>query len=286
MASEEKKRLLLIDYRNLLCRALFANRTLAWNGMPTGGIYGFLNVICSLTMKNQIDRVIVCKDMGPYHRKQDYPAYKADRKEWGADDVKAMASADSQVNELLKFLKIRVVWEKGWEADDIIAQYCFIKARRYPQIYVCSTDSDLFQLFKSREGAVYLCHSKGLYGIDTFKEKYPEIKPWQWPKVTALMGSHNGVPGIKGVGEKTAVKLVAEGLPLSELAKKYKIPFEELKLRVQLSTYPYPAISPGPSLLNSAPIEYSRNAFVRYVAQYGINLTAYMDSALERLATP
>ena len=221
---KHKKRLnvLLVDFSNLLYRATFANKTLTHQGIFTGGVYGFLRIISSLVDKYEVDQLVICKDTKPYFRAEVFPKYKTDRKTLeDEDDIRRIKQTIRLVGELVAMLHMLIAEEPGWEADDIIGTYCIKRWRFYKRILISSNDSDFFQFFSKERSNIFLCAKKGLYGYAQFKRDFPDIKTWQWPRIVALKGSHNGVPGIKGVGDKTAIKIVLSGTSNKELEAKY-----------------------------------------------------------------
>lgn len=281
-----RSNLLLIDFNNLLYRAVFANRKLSHRGEFTGGIYGWINSITKAVRRYDIDKLVVCKDEKPYFRLACFPEYKANRGSSLDEDALAqIATARAQINQFLDQVQCPVAKHKGHEADDFIGRVCKGKATRFKSVFIISNDSDFFQFFVQPN--VFLITRNGLYGLADFLDDYDGLDPEHWPLVTALMGSHNGVPGIRGVGEKTAVRLVRKYGPLKVIdyvEGKYDHPADEIKKRRRLATFPYP-LAPRPILPRVGPIKYDQNEFEKQVCdKHGIRFTSEMHDAFRSLS--
>ena len=280
-----KPTILLVDYNNLLMRSIFANQRLHYGRVFTGGLYGFINIITSLVERYTINRIIVCKDKKPYYRSDFYPEYKTDRVSLPEDTVENINVARQQVERFLALLEVPICVEKGWEADDIIGAYCRIRCRNYSKMFIASNDSDLYQLLGVGRKNVFLCTHKGLYGLVNFKKDFDNIECYQWPRVVALRGSHNGVPGIPRVGNVTAIKLIKEGVTNNELIERYGEVADDIKLKIDLATFPLANIWPGPKLVKHSPIHFrSTKKVLGFFDGYGINMQPRFKQALERLS--
>jgi DNA polymerase-1 len=277
--------ILLIDFNNLLYRATFANQGLSYRGKFTGGIYGFINMISGAVNRYSVDRVLVCHDTKPYFRSDYFPAYKQNRQGLqDEDDVKRIAVARSQIADLLQGLSFPQAACKGYEADDYIGKYCRSRKMLLSRILIMSNDSDFYQLLGGKAGKVYLVKTAGLYGQHQFKEDYPKIEPEDWPRVIALKGSHNGVPGFKGIGDKTAARLV--GVEDGIIEEKYgESPDASIKLKTELATFPFPKVSwprlPAP---RPSPIDYDLFKLEEICDKYGIRMKDEFHTAFERLS--
>lgn len=280
-----KNKLLLVDFNNLLYRSVFANLSLSHKGTFTGGLYGFLNMLSSTVNRYKIDRVMICKDAKPYARTRHFKEYKQGRGEsMSEDDIKRVAIAREQLDYVIENFSIPSAMRVGAEADDFIGAYCRLIWRKYKTIFIMSNDSDFYQLLSYiRAGRIYLVTTGGLYGYHQFKEDYPSIAPDDWPRVIALKGSHNGVAGIKGVGDKTAVKLIVAGVDNEAIYEKYKHFPEQIELRQDLATFPYPRAR---RLLLPAtiPIDYEMFRLGEICDDYGIRFKDEFHNAFLRLS--
>ncbi|MEG0695066.1 MAG: DNA polymerase I [Erysipelotrichaceae bacterium] len=206
------KKMLLIDGNSMLFRAYYATlygRSMTTsNGIPTNAITGFANMLQKAFELIQPDKVFVAWDSGkPTFRHIEYPAYKGTRKELDQDLIVQFAI----VREYLDAYGIFRYECEGIEADDIIGTM----AKNYPdyQINILSSDKDLLQLIDPTTN-VYLM-KKGISEIDIVDEASLKetmgITPHQIIELKGLMGdTADNIPGVKGVGEKTALKLLAE----------------------------------------------------------------------------
>lgn len=206
------KKMLLIDGNNMLFKAYHATSygrmMTTSNGVPTNAVYGFVMMIEKALSMIQPDVVLVAWDSGkPTFRHQVYEAYKGTRKEVDQELIVQMPMA----REYLDAAGIHRYEEDGIEADDIIGTM----ARNYPnyEINILSSDKDLWQLIDPTTN-VYVM-KKGLSEIEIMDEaKLMETKgitPAQIIDLKALMGdASDNIPGVKGVGEKTALKLLEE----------------------------------------------------------------------------
>lgn len=206
------KKMLLIDGNNMLFKAYHATSygrmMTTSNGVPTNAVFGFVMMIEKALSMIEPDVVLVAWDSGkPTFRHQVFEAYKGTRKEVDQELIVQMPMA----REYLDAAGIYRYEEDGIEADDIIGTM----ARNYPdyQINILSSDKDLWQLIDPTTN-VYVM-KKGLSEIEVIDEaKLMEMKgivPAQIIDLKALMGdASDNIPGVKGVGEKTALKLLQD----------------------------------------------------------------------------
>lgn len=276
-----KKRVVLVDFNNLMYRSVFAHSTLSYKRQFTGGIFGAIDMISSAVNRYNIDRIMVCHDTKPYHREKVYKNYKSNRKKDFDEEVQMKISTTrKQMRDFFENFRFSHAECQGYEADDFIGQFARRGPSRYHQIFILSNDSDFYQLLTPR---VFLITRNGLFGKRDFLNEYPGLKPKHWPRCLALMGSHNGVPGIKGVGPKTAYKAVISGMTDKEVFKKWRVRRSDIDKRTKLSTLPFPMVSdpPMPSLIR---IKYNAAKFERFLAQYGIQFRTEYHDAMMRLA--
>jgi DNA polymerase-1 len=209
---------LIIDTDYLCHRARWSMRDLSWKGAATGTIYGVLQTVLQLQERFQTDKVAFCFDSHVSKRQEIYPAYKANRKNrqpLTAEEERFEKEFRRQViklrKEYLPEIGFRnIFWQSGYESDDLIARLaidftisqCFPKGTHYEGVIV-SADHDLYQCIT---GHVRFFNFKGTMTLQRFKQEFGLI-PSQWAVVKSIAGcSTDNVQGIKGVGEKTAVK--------------------------------------------------------------------------------
>lgn len=206
------KNLLLIDGNSMLFRAYYATvygrMMKTSNGIPTNAVYGFITMINKALDMIRPDAVLVAWDAGkPTFRHETYKEYKGTRKQLDQELIVQFPIAREYLDS---YGLIRYECE-GIEADDIIGSM----AKKYPDvnIHILSSDRDLLQLIDPTTD-VYLM-KKGISEMEVMDEaKLMEtmgIKPCQIIDLKALMGdTADNIPGVKGIGEKTALKLLNE----------------------------------------------------------------------------
>ena len=202
------EKLVLIDGNSILYRAFYATPYFATKtGVQTNAVYGFINMLIKLIQEVKPDYMLVAFDRKePTYRHKMYEGYKATRKPMPEE----LVSQVPLIKKLLTDLGIRIYEKAGLEADDIIGSAA--KTFSLPT-FIVTGDKDSFQLVD--ESTSVLFTRKGiseteLYSIDNFKEK-TGIEPIQIIDLKACMGdSSDNIPGIKGIGEKTALDLVSK----------------------------------------------------------------------------
>lgn len=204
------KKLLLIDGNSMLFRAyyatLYGRMMKTSNGVPTNAVYGFVTMINKALQMIEPDAVMVAWDSGkPTFRHESFQEYKGTRKKLDQELIVQFPIA----REYLDAYGIARYECDGIEADDIIGSM----AKKYPdtKTYILSSDRDLLQLIDATTD-VYLM-KKGITEIEVMNEsKLQEdmgIIPSQIVDLKALMGdTADNIPGVKGIGEKTALKLL------------------------------------------------------------------------------
>jgi 5'-3' exonuclease len=210
--------ILVLDAHYLCHRAFHTTQGLSWKDKPTGVLFGFLQSIGHLKDDFQTDRIMFCFEHKHLKRRDIFPAYKEKRMhaERPPEEVRAMGEFAVQIAELqhryLPKIGFRNVFAyDGYESDDTMAAI----AQHYSatdDVVIVTSDQDLLQCLSPRV-SIYSPQKRKLFTEHWFWHEY-KIHPWQWELVKAIGGcSGDGVPGIKGVGEKTALKFVQGALP-------------------------------------------------------------------------
>jgi DNA polymerase-1 len=203
----------IVDGTNALYRAFFAIPDLrAPDGTPTNAAYGFVNMLGKLLREEQPDHLIVVFDArGKTFRHQIYPEYKANRDA----QPENLSVQIPLVHELVEAHRIPIVEIEGFEADDVIATLVE-RAAQGTRISIVSTDKDLMQLVGER--VVLLDGIKDRrYGPAEVEARFG-VPPEKILDVRALVGDpSDNIPGVKGIGEKGAAKLILDWGDLENL---------------------------------------------------------------------
>jgi DNA polymerase-1 len=214
-----RERLLLLDGHSLAFRAFFAlppENFSTTTGQPTNAVYGFTAMLINVLRDEQPTHVAVAFDRSePTFRHEQYVEYKATRKETPAD----FRSQLSLIFEVLDALGISRMSVPGYEADDIIATLA-TQAAGEMDVLIVTGDRDALQLVTDDVTVLYTM--RGISEMARFTPAAVEAKygltPAQYPDFAALRGDpSDNLPGIPGVGEKTATKWIAEFGSLSQL---------------------------------------------------------------------
>ena len=207
------QKIILVDGNNLLFRSYYAT---AYNGnfmknskgFPTNALFGFTNMINKIIQEEQPTHMIVAFDKGKTFRHEKYDTYKDGRIET-PEELKLQFPV---AKEMLTYMGIKYYEIDNYEADDILgtfAHFCDIEEEFIGTIV--SSDKDLLQLI-SKDIDIKLLKQKDYirYNEQSFKEEYG-IDPIRIIDLKALMGdSSDNIPGVKGIGEKTALKLLQQ----------------------------------------------------------------------------
>ncbi|MDP9185552.1 MAG: DNA polymerase I, partial [Actinomycetota bacterium] len=223
--TEPPRRLFLLDGHSLAYRAFFAlPQTLATSsGTVTNAVYGFTTMLIKLFGDEHPDLMAVAFDMGaPTVRLELDAEYKAGRAETPADFRPQLGL----IEEVLDVLRIPVIRMAGHEADDAIGTLAIQASARGLDAVIVTADRDFFQLVRDRteqEGAIsVLFNRRGISEIDRMDPEAVEarygITPSQYLDFVALKGdTSDNIPGVPGVGDKTAARLVNEFGTVEEL---------------------------------------------------------------------
>lgn len=203
------KNILVIDGNSIINRAYYGVRPLSTkDGRPTNAVFGTLNIIGRQLEAIHPDYAAVAFDVkSPTFRHKIYDAYKAGRRETPEDLLAQFAP----VKECLAAMGLTVLELPGYEADDIQGTVsAWVESLPEGHAYILSGDRDLFQLIDDRTTVLYAGQETKAFDRTAFREKYPGIEPEQFVDLKALMGdASDNIPGVAGVGEKTALKLIA-----------------------------------------------------------------------------
>lgn len=201
----------LIDGNSLFYRTFYAIREMSNSkGVPTNAIYGFVNILVKIQEEYQPDYLGVAFDLkGPTFRHLAYGDYKGGRQKM----PELLAEQFLLLKELLKKMDIAIIELEGFEADDIIGTLATIGSEKGIQTEIITGDRDAFQLVGPNIKVLYT--KKGISQLEEVDEAWINTQYGLTPKelidLKALMGDKSdNIPGIAGIGEKTAIKLLQQ----------------------------------------------------------------------------
>ncbi len=228
IAMEQKKRLFLIDGPSYAYRSYYAIRGLSNSqGTPTNAVFGFANTLRKLIADFSPDYLVVAFDApGPTFRHERYSEYKSQRQPM-PDDLRIQIPL---IEELIEAFRIPIVQKEGYEADDIMGTLAVQGKDAGLEIYLVTSDKDMFQLVGADVRILHTHKDNKIYGEKEVREEFG-IEPRLFVDVLALGGdTSDNLPGVPGVGLKTALDLVREFGDLeSVLSKIDRVPGEKRK---------------------------------------------------------
>ena len=210
-----KKTLYLIDGSSYIYRAFYAlGRLTNSRGMPTQAVYGFAQMLTKVVRDKKPDYLCVVFDPpGPTHRHAMFEAYKATRQKMPEDLVTQVP----YIKELVRVHGLARLEKKGYEADDVIATLTRWATDHDLEVVIVSGDKDLLQLVKDPEVCQWDPQKDRVFTEESVAEKFG-VTPRQIVDYLALVGdSSDNIPGVKGVGEKTAKQLLHSWPSLDEV---------------------------------------------------------------------
>ena len=208
----DQKRVFLVDAFALIFRGYYAfikNPRINSKGQDTSAIMGFMNSLLDVIKRERPDHLAVCFDKGgSVDRVEMFEAYKANRDE----TPEAIKLAIPYIQEILKAMHIPIMVKSGFEADDVIGTLAKQAEKKGYKTYMVTPDKDFAQLvsdnifmYKPRFGGGY-----DIWGVPEVLEKFGVTNPLQVIDFLGMMGdSADNIPGLPGVGEKTAKKFLA-----------------------------------------------------------------------------
>lgn len=210
----DKKRLFLVDAYALIFRGYYAfikNPRINSKGTDTSAIMGFMNSLLDVIKRERPDHLAVCFDKGgSTDRVEMFEAYKANRDE----TPEAIKIAIPYIENILKAMHIPIMVKEGYEADDVIGTLSKQAEKEGYQTFMVTPDKDFAQLVTEN---VFIYRPKSFgggyetWGIEEVKKKFEVEDPLQVIDFLGMMGdSSDNIPGLPGVGEKTAKKFIKE----------------------------------------------------------------------------
>lgn len=209
---ESMKKIVLIDGNNLMFRSYYAtayagNLMKNSKGFVTNALYGFTNMMNKIIHEEEFSYILVAFDKGKTFRHDTYSQYKAGRIETPAD----LKNQFPKAKEMLDAMGIKWYETDGYEADDIIGTLSKIATDNDYETLIVSSDRDLLQLINDKV-TVKLLKTKDYIMMtkDAFVSEY-NLEPIKIIDLKGLQGDKSdNIPGVKGIGEKTALKLLQD----------------------------------------------------------------------------
>jgi DNA polymerase-1 len=209
----EKEKIVLVDGHSILNRAFYGLPVLTNSeGLHTNAVYGFLNILFKVLEEEKAGYVAVAFDLkAPTFRHKMFDGYKGTRKPMPQE----LHEQVPLIKEMLRAMQVPVMELEGYEADDILGTVAMQMERKGLEVCIVSGDRDLLQL--AREDIRILIPKTKATGTELeqyyakdVQERYL-VTPIQFIDVKALMGdTSDNIPGVPGIGEKTATKLIAQ----------------------------------------------------------------------------
>ena len=215
----KREKLLLIDGHSILSRAFYGVPFLNnKEGIPTNGIYGFLNILFKEIELEETEHVAVAFDLPkPTFRHKLFPEYKGTRKGM-PEELKEQVPL---LQELLRKMNMPLLMKEGFEADDILGTIAKQMQEQGKEVVVVSGDRDLLQLSDEHIKISIPKTSKGETKVYSYYPKDVEeewgVSPLEFIDLKALMGdSSDNIPGVPGMGEKTATWIIQKYKSIEE----------------------------------------------------------------------
>ena len=201
--------LLLLDGNSLVNRAFFAVKGLSSSsGFPTNAIFGLYNILDKILKERCYTHVVAAFDLkAPTFRHKEYLLYKANRKGMPYELLVQL----EHVKKMLEFMGINICEIEGFEADDVIGSISAFFSSNNIKTVIATGDRDSFQLINENVSVRLSKNNQAIYYDESKIFDEFAINPKDFIEVKALMGdASDNIPGVKGVGEKTALKLIRE----------------------------------------------------------------------------
>ena len=228
---------LILDCNFLCYRAFYTREDLSYKEVPIGTTFGFLMDVMNLQTEFDTNNVIFCWDAGKGIRYDEYPGYKAKRKQ--KEETKAEKKAKKYFRRQIRKLRKEILpalgirnnfWQVGYESDDVMAQVCLSLPPKDKAIII-SADKDMYQCI-TPQITCYNPTTNSMMGMKKFGGTYG-ILPADWVTVKCLAGcTTDCVAGIKGIGEKKAIQYILKEMN-SKTATYKRIKAEEIGITLQ-----------------------------------------------------
>lgn len=265
MSKDQDKRLYLIDAYAMIFRgyyALIRNPRLTSKGLDTSAIFGFSNSLIELIRREKPSHLAVVFDVGKENvRTADYTEYKANRSE----TPEAIQIAIPYIHRILEAMHIPVLGVEGYEADDVIGTIACKAEKAGYNVFMVTPDKDFAQLV-TENIKIYKPGNKGsdveILGVEEVKQKYGIADPKQVIDFLAMMGDAvDNIPGLDGVGEKTAMKFLKEFGSIENLLENTHQLKGKLKEKVEASAERGILSKKLATIICDAPIDFDEDKY-------------------------
>jgi DNA polymerase-1 len=227
-------KIVLVDGNSFCYRAFYAIRELRTSsGQPTNAVYGFITMLEKLLKDLDPDGVALTFDVkGPTFRHEKYDQYKIQRQPMPDDLVSQMPV----IKDVVRAMNIPIFEKQGYEADDVIATIAKKSEKAGHEVFIVTSDKDALQLVDKKIKVVNPQKDNFVYDEAAVKARFG-VEPKRVVEIMALMGdASDNIPGVPGIGDKTASKLIQEFGTLEGVLKNLaKVKGE--KLKENLETY-------------------------------------------------
>ena len=226
-------KLFLVDGHSFCYRAFYAIPNLTNSkGEPTNAIYGFVTMMRRLMEEQKPSLVAMCFDRKePTFRHEQYKEYKAHRKPMPEELVKQI----EPIKEFCRISKMAIFEKAGYEADDVIGTLAKQGEKEGYQVFIITGDKDAFQLVNDRVKILQPHKENLVYDAEKVRERFSGLGPDKIVDILALMGdASDNIPGVPGIGEKTAMKLIQEFGSVNGLLERLEeVPSEKQRQKIQ-----------------------------------------------------
>ena len=209
--------LYLIDGSAYIYRAFFALPPLSNSkGLQTNAVYGFTTMMMKVLRDHRPDYVaVVFDEKGPTHRHEAFKEYKAQRPPM----PQGMSAQVPYIHRVVEALALPVISQAGYEADDLIGTLARKAEAQGLEVAIVTSDKDMFQLLTSKTRIYDPVKDKWLGEADA--QARFGVEPARVVEIMGLMGdTSDNIPGVKGIGEKTAVKLITQFGTIEEVLRR------------------------------------------------------------------
>lgn len=229
----ERPSFFLVDGSSYFYRAFYALPPLSTpQGLPTNAIYGFTTMLLKVMREKNPDYLAIAFDTAaPTHRHLEYKAYKAQRPPM-PDNLSVQIP---YIHKIVEAMKIPALQEEGLEADDLIGTIAKKAEAEGLEVTLVTGDKDMLQLVSPRI-KIYDTMKEKVSRVEEVKARFG-VEPSQMTEIMGLMGdASDNIPGVPGIGEKTAIKLIAEFGSLDHLLSRLD-EVKQPKLRENLKKF-------------------------------------------------